>query len=958
MSHSQNLARTLQYRKREELGDLACSDRGKWQWRYFRPTIKTQSSQARHTKDCTAIIGRNSAFFLPSRNGLSIGKPMSLNQQNSTKTTCPYCGVGCGVEATHTSNRIIAVSGDQQHPSNAGKLCVKGSALAETTSDKGRLLHPIVNGERTSWDDAINYVAKGFQQTIEKYGPDSVAFYLSGQLLTEDYYLANKLVKGFLGTANIDTNSRLCMSSAVVAHKRAFGCDAVPGNYEDLEHADLLLLVGSNAAWAHPIVYQRIAAAKQQRPEMKIVVIDPRKTATCDIADLHLPIRPGADAFLFNGLLAYLASSNQLDHDYLANHTNGFAAALESAKHSTPDLISTAQQTALNEKDLLWLFEQFGRTEKVVTVFSQGINQSSSGSDKGNAIINCHLATGKIGKPGAAPFSITGQPNAMGGREVGGLANQLASHMDFSSAENIDKVARFWQTDKIARKEGLKAVDMMNAVADGRIKAVWIIATNPAVSMPEADKVKEALKDCDLVVVSDCNANTDTTSVADVLLPATGWGEKDGTVTNAERRISRQRALTKPTGEALHDWQILQRFAHAMGYKSQFNYQTPADIFREHAALSGFENTDRLFDISQLSQISDLEYDRLAPVCWPVTQEAPKGTKRLFSDGKYYTSDNKARFLAITPSLPSIAAKESEMILNTGRTRDQWHTMTRTGKSSRLLEHNAEPYIEIHPLDAESLQLKSGGLAELSNPNGQFIGRVKVTEQQNQGSVFAPIHWTSEFSSQGRIDTLVNAIADPYSGQPESKHSPVSVARFPAKWYGTLLTRNPVSAPASRYWSRVPNADCELWYLAHDKQPGRWKNWLSKTLDCELELVEFTDESSGSYRVAAFKGEQLEWIFLMQKTPNLPDSQWLVEQFAPSVTHNNRAAVLAAIPAGEVKTAGKTICSCFGVGINLIHDAIDTGCHSVKELGANLKCGTNCGSCIPELKNLLTTAGY
>lgn len=441
-----------------------------------------------------------------------------------TRTTCPYCGVGCGVIATVNDDGIVSIRGDQDHPANFGRLCSKGSALAETIDLEGRILHPEINGKRATWDEALDLVASRFSDTIAEHGPDSVAFYVSGQLLTEDYYLANKLMKGFIGSANIDTNSRLCMSSSVAGHRRAFGADTVPGTYEDMELADLVILTGSNLAWCHPVLYQRLAAAKAARPEMKVVVIDPRRTMSADIADMHLAIRPDGDVALFTGLLAHLSGSPAVDHAFVEDHTVGFDAAMQAAtEYSLPDI---AEATGLTIAELISFYELFERTQKTVTCYSQGVNQSQSGTDKVNAIINCHLATGRIGRPGMGPFSLTGQPNAMGGREVGGLANMLAAHMAIESAGDRDRVQRFWASPAIAEKPGLKAVDMFRAVADGRIKALWIMATNPVVSMPDAGAVEAAIKACPFVVVSDVMAKTDTARHAHVLLPSLGWGGK------------------------------------------------------------------------------------------------------------------------------------------------------------------------------------------------------------------------------------------------------------------------------------------------------------------------------------------------------------------------------------------------------------------------------------------------
>ena len=567
------------------------------------------------------------------------------------QTTCPYCGVGCGINATvDEQSRQASIGGDTLHPANFGRLCSKGSALGETIELKGRLLQPKAYGRDVGWAEALDLVADSFIKTIAQYGADSVAIYGSGQLLTEDYYVANKLMKGFIGSGNMDTNSRLCMSSSVAGHKRAFGSDTVPGCYDDYEQAEMIILIGSNAAWCHPVSFQRIRAAKEANPALKIIVIDPRRTSSCDIADLHLSVASGSDAILFNGLLHYLSQKNALNQTYIDTHTEGFSQALYAATNSGGKIENVAAQCLVKVEDLQCFYQWFARHEKVMSLYSQGINQSSSGTDKVNAIINCHLATGRIGRPGMGPFSLTGQPNAMGGREVGGLSHQLAAHMDFSSADDIDRVARFWGAESIAQKPGLAAVELFDAIYDGKVKAVWIMGTNPVVSMPNADKVKLALQRCDFVAVSDCIANTDTTALAHVLLPAQGWSEKDGTVTNSERCISRQRALFSPAGSAKPDWWIITQVARRMGYEQAFQYRYAYEIFREHAALSGFENNAkhglRDFDLSALSNISQHDYDLLQPIQWPVNQAYPQGRARFFDDGQFFTASGKAQFIA------------------------------------------------------------------------------------------------------------------------------------------------------------------------------------------------------------------------------------------------------------------------------------------------------------------------
>src|SRR5450631_857216 len=621
----------------------------------------------------------------------------------ATRTTCPYCGVGCGVLATPDNSGGAAISGDPEHPANFGRLCSKGSALGETLGLEDRLLYPMIRCskgimERVAWSDALDHVAHRFAHIVARDGPDAVAFYLSGQLLTEDYYVANKLMKGFIGSANVDTNSRLCMSSSVAGHCRAFGADTVPGCYEDLDEADLLVLIGSNAAWCHPVLFQRVLANKQQRGA-RIVVIDPRRTDTAGDADLFLGLKPGTDTALFSGLLVHLADTGALDHDYVENHTSGFEAALARARSIAGSVGATALATGLAEPDIADFFQMFRNTPRVVTLYSQGVNQSAQGTDKVNAIINCHLATGRIGKPGASPFSLTGQPNAMGGREVGGLANQLAAHMAFTPPD-IDRVRRFWKAPRIATHEGLKAVQMFEAIGRGEIKALWVMGTNPAVSLPDADAARAALKKLELFVISENVRSNDTVNVgAHVLLPAQAWGEKSGTVTNSERRISRQRAFLDAPGEARPDWWIVTEVAKRLGFAAAFDFKAAADVFREHAALSGFENNGgRDFDIGALQSLSDQAFDELAPVLWPMRSGDAEPQQRFFSEGEFFTNDRKARFVA--PEIPALRTETTAarpLRLNTGRVRDQWHTMTRTGISPRLGQHLPEPFVEVHP---------------------------------------------------------------------------------------------------------------------------------------------------------------------------------------------------------------------------------------------------------------------
>ncbi|MEZ5527473.1 MAG: molybdopterin-dependent oxidoreductase [Gammaproteobacteria bacterium] len=876
---------------------------------------------------------------------------------STTQTTCPYCGVGCGVEATRMGNTLTAVAGDPAHPANHGRLCVKGSALHDTLGEQGRLLHPRIGGMRTDWSSALDHVAAGLRNIITRHGPDAVAFYLSGQLLTEDYYVANKLMKGFIGSANVDTNSRLCMASAVASYKRAFGADAVPCSYEDLECCDLLVMIGSNAAWTHPILYQRIRAARQNNPAMRIVLIDPRRTATCEIADLHLPLLPGSDAFLFQGLLHDLHRRQALDSSYIDAHTEGFEEALRAC---TPfDVENTARQTGLDVGQLEQFFAWFARTEKTVTFYSQGINQSATGTDKCNAIINCHLATGRIGRPGMGPFSITGQPNAMGGREVGGLANQLAAHMDFDAA-NVERVTRFWKAPNIATKPGLKAVDLFEGIAEGRVKAVWIMATNPVVSLPDSERVREALRQCELVIVSDCIAQTDTTALAHVLLPAAGWGEKDGSVTNSERRISRQRALLPPMGEAKPDWWIVCEVARRLGFNEAFAYTRPSQIFAEHAALSGFENEgSRAFDISGLSALDDHDYNSLQAIQWPVNATHPQGTARLFTDACFFTPSGRARFVTAAPALPERPLQfDTPFILNTGRIRDQWHTMTRTARSPRLMAHTESPTLALNPRDAQSLGIRAGDLLKVyahtaHSGTRQLLMQASIDPGLRDGETFAPIHWNDQFSSHGRISSLLDAVTDPVSGQPESKFARIGLRPVQVRQWATVLSREPLDTRHFRYWVRTPVAGGHITLIAgldEDANDGlqAWRTGL----DPVLEKIELSNSISGSYRALLCHEAQIQFaVFISPRRSGLPDTQWLQTLLQHTVGEQSWR-LLARQESHEIGTQ-RIICSCFRVSEQAILDAIREGVDSVETLGKRLRCGSNCGSCIPELEQLL-----
>lgn len=839
----------------------------------------------------------------------------------SVRTTCPYCGVGCGIVARATGTREVAIAGDTAHPANAGRLCSKGTHLGETVGLEGRLLHPMIGQTRVTWDRALDEVATRLADTVATYGPDSVAFYVSGQLLTEDYYIANKLMKGFIGSGNIDTNSRLCMASAVAAHNRAFGEDLVPCTYADLDAADLILLVGSNTAWCHPVIWQRIEAARE-RTGCKLVVIDPRRTETAERADLHVAIAPDGDIAMFNALLGEMAARGQIDTEYLAAHCDvpdGFIAGLDSAAHG------------IDPATFAKLADLVAAHPRMVTVFSMGVNQSVCGTDKANAIINLHLATGRIGVPGAGPFSMTGQPNAMGGREVGGLANMLACHLGFAEDERA-AVRRFWNAPNLCHGPGLKAVDMFRAVDDGRIRFLWVMATNPAVSMPDAGFVREALARCPNVIVSDVIADTDTARFAHVRLPALAWGEKDGTVTNSERVISRQRPVFAPPGEARADWNIMADVAARLGYGEAFAFDSPAAVFREYTAMTALAvQRGKVLDLTCLAGLTDAGYAALEPFRWggehPLRHRFP-------------TQSGKARLVAVEP--PPVS---SGLRLNTGRYRDQWHTMTRTGLSPRLSAHRREPLLEVSPGDAARTGLVDGRLGHVTTDAGAAIFRVAVTDGQADGTAFVPMHWTDAMASSGHTGALVVPATDPHSGQPGFKNVAATLAPVANDWRAFVLSREPFT-PVAPYWVR-------------SRVAGGWLTEVEGMGEADLTAAlpegassEVRDAATGMVRtVVTDQDGALLALAYVTRCGALPQRDWLLRQFA------NRTAALPELLAGRAarpqEESGSLICVCHDVGENAVRKAISAGAVTVAAVGAATCAGTNCGSCRPAISRLI-----
>lgn len=698
--------------------------------------------------------------------------------ETSFKTTCSYCGVGCGIVVKKDKKNNLTVEGDKDHPVNKGMLCSKGMNLHYAVQDSSdRLLYPEMRWsrhhpyERVSWDTAMKRSAAVFRSIISKYGPDSIGFYVSGQCLTEEYYVANKLVKGFLGTNNIDTNSRLCMSSAVAAYTAMLGEDAVPVSYEDIELADCFLIAGANPAWCHPILFRRTEAHKQKNPQVRIIVVDPRKTQTCSIADLHLQITPGTDIYLYNAIARTLIENGEADSNFIARHTEQFETYRDSVFKVT---VEDAARICDVPEDAIRLAATYIASAKgFLTLWAMGLNQSVVGVKKNTALISLNLLTGHIGKPGSGPFSLTGQPNAMGGREVGGLATMLAAHRKIEDPGHRKEVQEFWGVDALPEKPGLTAIQMIEALERGSLKAVWIVCTNPLVSLPDSRRVEAAFKNARFIVVQEISEKSDTLKFADVILPAAGHFEKEGTMTNSERRISHLSKVTEPPGEAKADVEILCLFAKAMGFKG-FDYQSPSAIYDEHCRLTKGTNLD----------ISGLSYHRLksqGTFQWPVPAPDHPGTPRLFTDHSFFTKNKKGKFLALDhpENLSEPVTQELPLILTTGRIRDQWHTMTKTGKVNKLRQHIDKPYLEIHPDDAAIRNIQDGDVIVAENARGTVRVHAKVTADIKKGVVFIPMHWGKILTQdQARVNNLTSLLSDPVSKEPDFKFSAVQVTLF------------------------------------------------------------------------------------------------------------------------------------------------------------------------------------
>ena len=919
---------------------------------------------------------------------------------SETRSTCPYCGVGCGVIIEAPGAQLTGVRGDPDHPANFGRLCTKGSTLhltaTQTISMHARLLQPQLREHRdeerkhVDWNTALDTAADRFAAVVEADGPDAVGFYISGQLLTEDYYVFNKLAKGLVGTNNVDTNSRLCMSSAVAGYKQTLGADAPPACYDDLNHVATLFIAGSNAAFAHPILYRRIEDAKRANPALRTIVVDPRRTETADAADLFLQLLPGTDVALFNGMLHVMLWEGWLDAAFIEAHTVGFDALKARVRDFTSK--DVASLCGIREADLVqaarWFagLDDAGAPRKpALSLYCQGLNQSRSGTAKNAALINLHLATGQIGKPGAGPFSLTGQPNAMGGREVGGLANLLSAHRDLGNAEHRAEVARLWNVADVPSKPGKSAVEMFEAAADGEIKALWIACTNPAQSMPNATAVRRALERAEFVVVQEAFATTATCAYADLLLPASTWGEKDGTVTNSERRISRVRPALPAVGQARDDWRIATDFARRLearlrpGAASGFAYDTPEAVWNEHR-----ESTrGRDLDITGLTYAT-LE---LGAQQWPFPTGATEGRTRLYEDGVFPTADGKARFA----DTPYIALAEPRDVrypfsLNTGRLRDQWHGMSRTGTIGRLFGHVSEPAIEMHGQDMQRLALADGDLVQVTSRRGSIVLPARTSERQGLAQAFIAMHWGDEFlsgsTSTGARAAGVNALTSPAycpsSKQPELKHAAVKILKAELPWRllavawldaGEALRAREQLKPlmqAFTFAACVPFGRERSGVLfraaAHEAADEALLQRIEGVLGLSARgVLHYADKRRGQRRsmrvVPNGNDTRLEGFLL---AGDISAEAWvkpLLQDELPAQAYGRLLLIPGAKAPVAVASHGAQVCSCFDVSERQIDDALQsiagTPDAQLLALQERLKCGTNCGSCLPELRRMV-----
>ncbi|MED5609607.1 molybdopterin-dependent oxidoreductase [Pseudomonas sp. JH-2] len=893
-----------------------------------------------------------------------------MSERQVTASTCCYCGVGCGVLIEHDGERILGVRGDPQHPANLGRLCSKGSSLHLTGDRAARALYPELRlgkalaRARVDWDNALEHAAGVFAETIREHGPDSVAFYVSGQLLSEDYYAFNKLARALVGSNNIDSNSRLCMSSAVVGYKRSLGADAPPCCYEDLEQSDCVLIAGSNMAYAHPVLFRRLEAAKAARPQMKVIVIDPRRTDTCELADLHLAIQPGTDVALFHGILHLLLWEGWVDRAYIEAHTQGFDELKNLVRDYGP--LAVAEICGIAVEDLQRCAEWIGRTPSFLSLWCMGLNQSSAGSAKNSALINLHLATGQIGRPGAGPFSLTGQPNAMGGRETGSLANLLPGHRDAGDAAHRAEVADYWGVEALPEAPGLTAIELFEAVRTGSVKALWIACTNPAQSLPDQQRVREALQACPFVVVQEAFATSETCRYADLLLPAASWGEKEGTVTNSERRVSHVRRAVPAPGEARADWSIACDFARRLerrlrpGRPSLFDFAGPQALFDEYRPLTRGRDLD-------MGGISYALLDARGPQQWPLPEGSGQGLKRLYADGNFATANGRARFVAEAYRAPK-ERREARypLTLNTGRLRDQWHGMTRTGTAASAFGHVEEACLGLHPAELRRRRLEDGQLVRLSSRRGSLVLPVQADASLLPGQAFLPMHWGERFLKGLGVNALTLPAFDPLSRQPELKHAAVEVAAVELPWQFYALVEGEVQQRFEALRPLFDALDYASFTLvgrerpalqvraAHAEAPAA--GWLQQ-VDALLDLLDGPLLAYDDPRRVQGKRVRLDngRIGGLRLAGSSIASDWLKALWLSGESDADLRRKLLAPPGAQTAAASdKTLCNCRNVRLSQVREGIVRGL-DLDGLKRELGCGSQCGSCVPEIRRLLAS---
>jgi assimilatory nitrate reductase catalytic subunit len=922
-----------------------------------------------------------------------------------TRSTCPYCGVGCGVIIQSEGAAITGVRGDPEHPANFGRLCSKGQALHLSATAPvqmhARLRQPMLRAARelprqaVGWDRALDHAADRFAEIILRDGPDAVGLYLSGQLLTEDYYAFNKIARGLIGTNNVDTNSRLCMASAAAGYKATLGADAPPACYDDLALAHTLWISGANPAWAHPVLVRRIEDAKRANPAQRMVVVDPRQTETAGMADLHLQLLPGSDVALCHGLLHLMLWEGWTDAAFIAAHTSGFDALKTRVREFTPTV--TAKLTGLRAEDVVQAARWFagldgeggGQRRPTLSLYCQGLNQSRQGTANNAALINLHLACGQIGKPGAGPMSLTGQPNAMGGREVGAMAHVLGGHRDAGNAEHRAEIAQIWGIPALPAKPGKAALEMFEAAADGEIKALWIACTNPAQSLPDQALVRRALQRCDFVVLQEAFADTATAAYADLLLPASSWGEKEGTVTNSERRISRVRAAVPAPGEARADLDIALDLARRLQARlpspspdappARFDFAGPEAVWNEHRETT----RGRDLDITGLSWPL---LEHAGPQQWPCPEGATTGQPRLYGDHRFVTPDGRARFHdSAAGNVAETRDARHPFSLNTGRLRDHWHAGSRTGQVGSLFGQAAEPVVQMHPQDMARLRLAEGELALLESRRGQLLIPVQADSGLKPSQVFVAMHWGGEFllggGGQG-VNGLTSSARCATSRQPELKHCALRITRadrpwrllaagwFHAEQIPALRRRLAALGSTLDYATAVPfgRADSDdrhglLLRAAHSGAPSA--DWLAEVealFDLQgPEALRYDDARRSHRRALRLAADgRLGAVLLAGSTVGEDWLRALLQDGAVAPRPASRLLAATTKPPTVQPPRSPQVCTCFDVDQAQINQVLQgvTGSSEQRLLAVQtqLRCGTSCGSCLPTLRRLSATS--